>query len=304
MRILVATDLSDPTLDGRATLRSASPWAVRTGAVVDALYTHDREPPPYPHDLPDEVVKLLHSAWERLDVGLKERLTAALAELPAANRGQPRVERGDAWVNLASFAPGYDLVVLTTHGRSGLERAWFGSVAERFVAASPVPTLVIHPDGPTVPATGPLKILAGLDLREDLEAQWAALAPALSRLGSFTVDGLFSQSDPVWPSGWEPTALSARITEDWLELIRVHQDRLFASMSAHLTAEQRGTAHVRGGEPAAEIVAASEDYDLVVVGTHGRTGLAHFWHGSVSEKVVRRAKAPVLVVPGMHPGRK
>jgi nucleotide-binding universal stress UspA family protein len=52
------------------------------------------------------------------------------------------------------------------------------------------------------------------------------------------------------------------------------------------------------GEPAAEIVAEAEDgkYDAVVVGTHGRTGLAHVLLGSVAERVVRRAPMPVVTV--------
>ncbi len=52
------------------------------------------------------------------------------------------------------------------------------------------------------------------------------------------------------------------------------------------------------GEPAMEIVAAAEDgkFDAVVVGTHGRTGLAHVLLGSVAERVVRRAPMPVVTV--------
>ena len=52
------------------------------------------------------------------------------------------------------------------------------------------------------------------------------------------------------------------------------------------------------GEPAAEIVVAAEEgkYDAIVVGTHGRTGLAHVLLGSVAERVVRRAPMPVVTV--------
>ncbi len=52
------------------------------------------------------------------------------------------------------------------------------------------------------------------------------------------------------------------------------------------------------GEPASEIVAAAEDgkFDAIVVGTHGRTGLAHVLLGSVAERVVRRAPMPVITV--------
>jgi nucleotide-binding universal stress UspA family protein len=52
------------------------------------------------------------------------------------------------------------------------------------------------------------------------------------------------------------------------------------------------------GEPAAEIVAAAEDgkFDAIVVGTHGRGGIAHMLLGSVAERVVRRAPMPVVTV--------
>ena len=55
---------------------------------------------------------------------------------------------------------------------------------------------------------------------------------------------------------------------------------------------------VKSGVPAGEIIRASGDYDLVVMGSLGLTGLAHFLTGSVAEKVVRFASCPVLVVRG------
>jgi nucleotide-binding universal stress UspA family protein len=54
------------------------------------------------------------------------------------------------------------------------------------------------------------------------------------------------------------------------------------------------------GDPAQQIVtiAGREHYDLIVMGTHGRTGLSHLWTGSVAERVVRTAACPVLTVRG------
>jgi len=55
------------------------------------------------------------------------------------------------------------------------------------------------------------------------------------------------------------------------------------------------------GTPFIEIIATAkeEDVDLLVLGTHGRTGLAHMLVGSVAEKIVRKAPCPVLTV--RHP---
>jgi nucleotide-binding universal stress UspA family protein len=55
---------------------------------------------------------------------------------------------------------------------------------------------------------------------------------------------------------------------------------------------------VEPGDPARTIVDAADrgDYDLIAMGTHGRTGLAHLLLGSVAEKVIRRATRPVMTV--------
>ncbi len=63
---------------------------------------------------------------------------------------------------------------------------------------------------------------------------------------------------------------------------------------------QRVRTMVTAGPPALLIVDAAKDLraDLIVMGTHGRTGLAHMLIGSVAEKVVRTAQCPVLTVRG------
>lgn len=59
---------------------------------------------------------------------------------------------------------------------------------------------------------------------------------------------------------------------------------------------------VRVGSPVAEIVAAAGDLkaDLLCVGTHGRTGLAHLLLGSQAERIIREAPCPVLTVKPAH----
>lgn len=69
------------------------------------------------------------------------------------------------------------------------------------------------------------------------------------------------------------------------------------------TALQAGVKHVETslgeGRPYTEIVklAAESHADLIVMGTHGRSGLAHTFVGSVAERVVRKAPCPVIAVP-------
>jgi nucleotide-binding universal stress UspA family protein len=63
-----------------------------------------------------------------------------------------------------------------------------------------------------------------------------------------------------------------------------------------------GESHLLSGNPAAEIVrfADENDVDLIVLGTHGRTGAARLLMGSVAETVVRRASCPVLTIRNPH----
>ena len=57
------------------------------------------------------------------------------------------------------------------------------------------------------------------------------------------------------------------------------------------------------GDPCDTILKIAKDgrFDLIVMGTHGRTGTSPVWMGSVAEKVVRRSHCPVLTVPSMEP---
>lgn len=60
----------------------------------------------------------------------------------------------------------------------------------------------------------------------------------------------------------------------------------------------RGELVVREGQPSAELCSASSNADLLVVGTHGRSGLRHLLLGSTAETIMRRCPTPVLTVRG------
>jgi nucleotide-binding universal stress UspA family protein len=59
------------------------------------------------------------------------------------------------------------------------------------------------------------------------------------------------------------------------------------------------TTYTRIGRPQDEILAVADEYgaDLIILGTHGRTGFDHFISGSVSGSVARKAKCPVMIIP-------
>ena len=90
---------------------------------------------------------------------------------------------------------------------------------------------------------------------------------------------------------------SPKMMQDLADQAERHREEWRAQAVQLVGAPRVGTQKAVG-EPAAEIVsfARSAGVDLVVVGTHGRTGLEHALMGSVAERVVRRAHCPVLSV--------
>lgn len=82
------------------------------------------------------------------------------------------------------------------------------------------------------------------------------------------------------------------------ELARIARAEAAQQMSQLAKRYPQARTLIREGSPRALIldVAASEGTDLIVMGTHGRTGLAHVFFGSVAEHVVRQSRIPVLTV--------
>jgi universal stress protein A len=90
------------------------------------------------------------------------------------------------------------------------------------------------------------------------------------------------------------------------EFVRTHAGKRMEELLASI--ERRGV-RVRGrlatGSPVDTIItSASQGYDVIVMGTHGHTGLRHLIAGNVTEKIVRRAPIPVLAVRGDEHGEE
>ena len=91
-------------------------------------------------------------------------------------------------------------------------------------------------------------------------------------------------------------AMSMQIPdEETLELLRI---KLLDCIPEEMRDDMNVEAIVVQGIPFAEIIstAREKDIDMIVIGSHGRTGIKHMMLGSVSEKVVRKAPCPVLTV--------
>lgn len=142
-KILVPTDFS-------ALSKQAQTWATELAKRYDASLTLLHVYQPISYALPEGYVLPSANLLADLEVNLGRALDEAKKQLESA--GVPvdtSLVQGIPFAEIVRFARegGYDLVVLSTHGRTGLRHALLGSVAEKVVRKAPCPVLTVRPSG-------------------------------------------------------------------------------------------------------------------------------------------------------------
>lgn len=295
-RILVPLDGSE--LAERA-LPLAAELARRSGAAVELVHVHVPISPDPIHveGLPviDEHMRSLRRDHERA------YLERARDRLPPAVAASAALLDGPVAATLAAHARavGAWLIVLTTHGRGGLERIWLGSVADELARVSPVPVLLVRPE-PTAASGRFGRILVPLDGSKRGETILEH-AVRLARLAGDAEIILFEAVQPVGAAVWLPQGeLSAAVPADDLlqrqqEGARAYLEEVARPLAA-AGLRVRTRMEVAGSVTAAILEAAqAEQVELVALATHGRSGLARLALGSVADKVVRASRTPVLL---------
>jgi nucleotide-binding universal stress UspA family protein len=190
-----------------------------------------------------------------------------------------------------------DLIVLGTHGRHGVRRVLLGSVAETVVREAPCPVFTVHAKEKEGMADvrKVRHILAPFDFsyhsREALR-----YAKELAALYEAHLDLLHVIQQTTYPDFYNAASLSSEVPDRDLEAeARREMEKVY-----ELTLGPNGSAsfHAVTGNPAFEILAFAErrPSDMIVMATHGQTGVQQFFTGSVTERVVRSAPCPVFTV--------
>jgi nucleotide-binding universal stress UspA family protein len=188
-----------------------------------------------------------------------------------------------------------DLIGMGTHGRRGVRRFLMGSVAEEVVRKAPCPVLTYRPELESA-IERPQKLVAAVDL-SDHSLKVVQHAAELARLYHASVDFVHVLPQPHYPASYE-LGSGAGLYVDGPEASRRVKDAMVDLVREALGDTGDYHFHVLRGDAAQKLLAFAEenDSDLVVVASHGMTGLAHVLLGSVADKVVRQAECPVLTV--------
>ncbi len=190
-----------------------------------------------------------------------------------------------------------DLVVMCTHGRSGLGRWIYGSVAEKVLARSPVPVLLVHPTG-QVATLGPESAQASILIPLDGSAFAEKALPhaaALARVFGGLILLVRAVGLPMAAYSYPGMGL----VQESLEEEQRESEAYLGEVAQRLRADGLSVQTVvREGWPADIIVyrGAALGARLIVMATHGRTGVARLLLGSVALDVIRRSPLPVLLI--------
>jgi len=291
-RILCATDLSPASEPAWAFARRLAA-ASRADVVLLSVL------PPLPIPMEGFIDP---ATYDRLAAGGRAQAEADLQRfVQAAGTGAVRVTsrlvEGDPTTEILATGDreGADVIVVGTHGRAGLERLLLGSVAERVIHLAKRPVITVRPVPPSAaaPASGIRRLLYPTDFSATAQRAWP-WARAVAEATGAEVDLLHVLLQVVPERDMDPVVVAqaaARLREQG-------QAEAALFVAAAGLPRERFAVHLVHGVEAEQIVhiAQARQVDLIVMGTHGRTGLLRLALGSVARRVLHAAPCPVMTV--------
>jgi len=299
MRILVP-------LDGSSLAEQVIPYAqALAGESGEVVFLHVMQEPEAVRGLfgttlvpADEVLQLEKEAAQPMLDEVRQRWQPVLKSEPATEMatGDP----ADVILRVAERR-GCRLIAMASHGRGALGRLAFGSVTDRVARTSSIPVLVIRPkdEKPKVEPVSIRRIVIPHDGSE-LADEALPLATELATQLSVPVHVVRAVNPaaavPPAPltAGPYPAELYQQIADEMI----ADAESSVQEVSKRL--ERAGlqvTTAVVEGPAVIAIEDALTEGDLIVMTSHGRSGIARWLLGSVAEKLIRTAPVPVVLVP-------
>ncbi len=208
-----------------------------------------------------------------------------------------------------------DLIVMSSHGRTGLARWVLGSVAQKVVRSSSVPVLLLREHEPVAVGSHPyverpLRVLVPLD---GTVVAKAALQPAAQLIAALAAPGRGAMHllRVVKHEARSGEVLDATTKEEHLHKAKLYVQSVTSHLREGLAAELKLSVTwsvTLDNDVASAIISVAENgedaegagvfggCDIIALATHGREGLQHWVMGSIAERVLNGTRLPLLVV--------
>ena len=190
------------------------------------------------------------------------------------------------------------LIIISSHGQSGIKSFLFGSIAQQIVSRGKTPLLIIKPD------SGPFRIkrvLVPLDPESGHDITLST-AQSLGKIFGARIH-LASVVPTLGTLSGEQAAAGNLMPGTTQVLLDIREQNTSTDLAEHVNEFEKQRlpveAHVLRGEPVTEILHAAEvlKIDLIVLSTHGKTGTRAFWARSVAPKIAQQTHIPILLIP-------
>ena len=302
--LLVPTDFSEESLKALSYARALLNYF--PGA-VHLVYVHDVD---FAYAVPALMATSPLLATEEVERRYRKDLVKLAKQFDlSGSRLEQHVRTGRAYREISELASkvGAQLIVIATHGRTGLRRLMLGSTAERVVRHAPCPVLVVREKEREFVDLGKGKGGAKADLRiskilvpvDFSDSSREGLLYAISFARRFGASLILLHAIQVQP--FIPAA--GHTVHERMPAPGVIERAARLRARKFLKEVDFGGVNyemeIQAGAPAHEICRFAENanVELIITSTQGQTGLAHALIGSTAEHVVRYAHSPVLVVP-------
>jgi nucleotide-binding universal stress UspA family protein len=302
-------------LDGSELAEASLPYALELANRLNAslLLLRIAELTNLVSDTPDHELEVINRAETYLQ-GVKENINNPATKYFLPNdRVETVVGYGEAVHEIAEIAPFEkgDLIVMTTHGRTGVARMVVGSVAFRVLQHATLPVLIYKPAKPTekldIPTGNPINsIIITLDGTTEGET---IIDPAIELAKAISVPvTLLGVIQPFIPIEYGEFASGVNVEPDReTEERRVHAIEYLSKVQTRL-ATQGVTVNslVRVGNAADEILSYIQETGpaILAMATHARGKFGQILVGSVADEVMRSTHLPILMVKRGVPTKK
>lgn len=224
----------------------------------------------------DEIEEALH---ERLSELANEEIDSTLVTEPLISIGNPAQ-------SIVEETEDFDMIVMTTHGRTGFSRFFLGSVSEKVLRMSHVPVLIVNEERELSNLDN---IMVTTDF-SDHSKEAFSIAMEIAEKANSTLELVnVMPYDPQYEE--EPDEPKRQLREQRLKVL--------AKEEMHDLGDQLKTKLIVSTETPHEAILKyniENPHDLVVMSTVGRTGIDYLMMGSTTANVARHVKSPVLSI--------